>query len=241
MLLAKGRCADTMSAVDVISTVSYETLMPFQQLGLSPFLARNAQNLNYKTPTPIQAQAIPVVLSGRDLVATAQTGTGKTAAFLLPVMHGLIERPRGSTGALVLTPTRELAQQIETVFRGLAAGTPLKSALVIGGVPSIMQERALRAGVDIVVATPGRLLDLMDRGSWRTSGLKTLVLDEADQMFDLGFLPTIKQIIARLPSARQTLLFSATMPPEIAELGQTDVAQPGGRSPSAVKGRRSRR
>ena len=206
--------------------VFFETLMPFQQLGLSPYLARNAQTLGYITPTPIQAQAIPLVLSGRDLVATAQTGTGKTAAFLLPVLHGLLGRPRGSTGALVLTPTRELAQQIDGVFRGLAAGTPLRSALVIGGVPDAPQERALRSGVDLVVASPGRLLDHLDRGSWRTNGLQVLILDEADQMFDLGFLPTLKRIIAKIPARRQTLLFSATMPPEVARLGQAVMREP---------------
>jgi ATP-dependent RNA helicase RhlE len=205
---------------------SPEILMPFQQLGLSPSLARNALALGYLNPTPIQAQAIPAVLSGRDLVATAQTGTGKTAAFLLPVMHSLLGRPRGSTGALVLTPTRELAEQIELVFRGLAVGTPLRSALVMGGVPGFPQERALRGGVDLVVATPGRLLDHLGRGFWKTNGLTTLILDEADQMFDLGFLPTVKQIISRLPARKQTLLFSATMPDQIASLGRAILRDP---------------
>src|SRR6476646_8084608 len=132
--------------------------MPFQNLGLPSSLLRNVPTLNDVSPTPIQSQAIPAVQSGRDLVATAQTGTGKTAAFLLPVLQHLLERPRGSTGALVLTPTRELAQQIETVFRGLGAGTPLRSVLVVGGAAPIPQAQALRAGVDLVVATPGRLL-----------------------------------------------------------------------------------
>jgi len=144
--------------------------MPFLTLGLSPSLARNALNLGYTNPTPIQTQAIPVVLSGRDLVATAQTGTGKTAAFLLPILHGLLTQPRGSTRALILTPTRELAQQIHEVFRGLAAGTQLRSALVIGGVPSFPQARDLRAGIDVVVATPGRLLDHLDGGAFRPNG-----------------------------------------------------------------------
>jgi ATP-dependent RNA helicase RhlE len=200
--------------------------MPFQQFGLSPVLVRNAQSLGYLNPTPVQAQAIPAVLGGRDLVATAQTGTGKTAAFLLPVLHGLLGRPRGSTGALILTPTRELAQQIELVCRGLAAETPVRSALVIGGVPAGPQERALRAGVELVVATPGRLLDHLERGAFRPTAVQTLVLDEADQMFDLGFLPTLKRIIARLPARRQTLLFSATMPPEIAGLGRAVLRDP---------------
>ena len=164
--------------------------------------------------------------AGRDLVGTAQTGTGKTAAFLLPVMHQLLERPRGSTGALVLTPTRELAHQIEAVFRGLAAGTPLRSALVVGGVPSFPQAQALRAGVDVVVATPGRLLDHLGNGVGNMAKLRTLILDEADQMFDMGFLPVLKRIIARLPVKRQTLLFSATIPPEIARLTQTILQNP---------------
>jgi len=200
--------------------------MPFQQFGLPPSLLRNIRALHYETPTPIQAQAIPAVLSGRDLVATAQTGTGKTAAFLLPILKQMLEHSRGTTGALVLTPTRELAQQIESVFRGLADGTPLRSTLVIGGAPPAPQERALRAGVDLVVATPGRLLDHLHNRQANLAGLRTLVLDEADQMFDMGFFPDLKRIIARLPAKRQTLLFSATMPPDVARLGQTIQRDP---------------
>jgi ATP-dependent RNA helicase RhlE len=200
--------------------------MPFTQLGLPLSLLQNVLNLGYKIPTPIQAQAIPTVRAGRDLVATAQTGTGKTAAFLLPIMQQLLEHTRGTTGALVLTPTRELANQIEQVFRGLANGTPLRSALVVGGVPPHPQERALRSGVDLVVATPGRLLDHLSRGIGNMSALRTLVLDEADQMFDMGFFPDVKRIIARLPAKRQTLLFSATMPQEVARLGQTILRDP---------------
>jgi ATP-dependent RNA helicase RhlE len=200
--------------------------MPFQQLGLAPALVKNVLKLGYVDPTPIQAQAIPAVKAGRDVVGTAQTGTGKTAAFLLPVMHHLLERPRGSTGALVLTPTRELAHQIEAVFRGLAVGTPLRSALVVGGVPGYPQAQALRAGVDVVVATPGRLLDHMNNRVGNMNSLRTLVLDEADQMFDMGFLPDLKRIISRLPAKRQTLLFSATMPPEVARLTQSVLHDP---------------
>src|ERR1700733_3538885 len=158
--------------------------MPFIQFGLPSSLLRNVLKLGYEKPTPIQTQAIPVVQAGRDLVGTAQTGTGKTAAFLLPVMQQLLDRPRGTTGALVLTPTRELAGQIEVVFRSLAAGTPLRSVLVIGGAAPFPQERALRAGADLVVATPGRMLDHLTRGAANLSKLQTLVLDEADQMFD---------------------------------------------------------
>lgn len=200
--------------------------MPFQQFGLPSSLVRNVLKLGYVNPTPIQTQAIPIVQTGRDLVGTAQTGTGKTAAFLLPVIQRLMERPRGSTGALVLTPTRELANQIEQCFRGLAAGTGLRSTLIIGGVAPFPQERALRSGVDLVVATPGRLLDHINRGAANMSRLVTLVLDEADQMFDMGFLPDLKRIIARLPEKRQTLLFSATMPPEIARLTKEILRNP---------------
>jgi ATP-dependent RNA helicase RhlE len=200
--------------------------MPFQQLGLSASLVRNVFALGYQIPTPVQAQAIPAIRAGRDLVATAQTGTGKTAAFLLPVMHHLLTLPRRGTGALVLTPTRELAQQIDAVFRGLAAGTPLRSALVIGGAPPAPQIRALRASVELVVATPGRLLAHLRDGHGNFAGLRALVLDEADQMFDLGFFPDLKRIIARLPAQRQTLLFSATMPPEVARLTQSILRDP---------------
>ncbi|MFO0844323.1 MAG: DEAD/DEAH box helicase [Gemmataceae bacterium] len=199
--------------------------MPFQKFGLPSSLLRNIQTLGYVAPTPIQDQAILPIRSGRDLVATAQTGTGKTAAFLLPVLHQLLERPRGATGALVLTPTRELAQQIDGCFRGLAAGTPLRSALVIGGVAEFPQERALRSGVDVVVATPGRLLQHL-RNRHALPQLRTLVLDEADQMFDLGFLPDVKRILSFLPPRRQTLLFSATMPPDVERLGRAILRDP---------------
>ncbi len=200
--------------------------MPFHQLGLSASLVRNVLSLGYRIPTPVQTQAIPAIRTGRDLVAVAQTGTGKTAAFLLPVMHQLLTRPRGVTGSLVLTPTRELAQQIDSVFRGLAAGTPLRSALVIGGASQMPQTRALRSGVDMVVATPGRLLAHLRDGHHALPGLTTLILDEADQMFDLGFFPDLKRIIARLPVERQTLLFSATMPPDVARLTKTIMRNP---------------
>jgi ATP-dependent RNA helicase RhlE len=200
--------------------------MPFQQFGLSSALVRNVLKLGYVNPTPIQVQAIPAVKAGRDVVGTAQTGTGKTAAFLLPVLNHLLERPRGATGALVLTPTRELAGQIDAVCRGLAASTPLRSTLVVGGANSFPQEKALRAGVEVVVATPGRMLDLLTRGAANFSKLQTLILDEADQMFDMGFLPDLKRIIGRLPMKRQTLLFSATMPPEIAHLCRSILRDP---------------
>ena len=199
--------------------------MPFQKFDLPASLLRNVRALGYTAPTPIQDQAIPLIRAGNDVVGVAQTGTGKTAAFLLPIIQKLLDKPRGSTGVLVLAPTRELAQQVESCFRGLAAGTPLRSALVIGGVPESPQERALRAGVDLVVATPGRLLALL-RGRCSMPNLHTLILDEADQMFDLGFLPDIKRIVAMLPAKRQTMLFSATMPPDVARLSQAILTNP---------------
>jgi ATP-dependent RNA helicase RhlE len=200
--------------------------MPFQKFGLPPSLLQNVRNLGYTSPTPIQTRAIPLVRSGHDLVATAQTGTGKTAAFLLPVMQQLLDRPRGSTGALVLTPTRELAQQVYGVYRKLAADTPLCGGLITGGAPFGPQERALCAGADLLVATPGRLVALLGGAPGAFARLRTLVLDEADQMLDMGFLPDLKRIIARLPVSRQTLLFSATMPSEIERLSRSILRNP---------------
>ena len=200
--------------------------MPFQQFGLPSSLVRNVHALGYLAPTPIQVQGIPAVRSGRDLVATAQTGTGKTAAFLLPVLEQLLARPRGTAGALVLTPTRELAQQIDGVCRGLAAGTGLRGVLVVGGAPAAPQIRGVRGGAELVIATPGRLLAHLRDGAFGLPALKTLVLDEADQMFDLGFFPDLKRILALLPARRQTLLFSATMPPEVASLGRALLRDP---------------
>jgi ATP-dependent RNA helicase RhlE len=199
--------------------------MPFQKFGLPSPLLHNLRTLGYVNPTPIQTQAIPAVRSGRDLVATAQTGSGKTAAFLLPVLDHLLRRPRGPAGALVLAPTRELAQQIDGCFRRLAAGTPLRSALVTGGVPEAPQLRVIRGGVDLVVATPGRLLAHL-RSGCGLPAVGTLVLDEADQMFDLGFLPDVKRIVGLLPARRQTLLFSATMPPEVERLSRALLRDP---------------
>ena len=209
-----------------IESLNDGNLMTFDQFGLSSALLSNLLKLGYTTPTPIQAQAIPAIGSGIDLVATAQTGTGKTAAFLLPILQKLLDSPRGATRALILAPTRELAQQIESVFRNLSFGTRLRSVLVVGGLSPFPQEKALRAGVDLVVATPGRLLDHIGKGAARLNSLKTLVLDEADQMFDLGFIPDIRSIVAALPSERQTLLFSATMPTEIERLCRSILNKP---------------
>src|SRR5215470_10221777 len=182
--------------------------------------------MRYVEPTPIQAAAIPAILTGRAVIATAQTGTGKTAAFLLPILHRLLSLPRGSTHALIITPTRELAQQIDDVCLGLAYHTPLRVGLLIGGAPMGPQEKALRAGVELLVATPGRMLDHMRQNQARFDHLHTLVLDEADRMLDMGFLPDLRRILARLPAREQTLLFSATMPPVIVRLAGEILRDP---------------
>jgi ATP-dependent RNA helicase RhlE len=197
--------------------------MPFDHFGLSPQLVRNLRRLGYTDPTPIQEQAIPEVLAGGDVVATAQTGTGKTAAFLLPVIHRLLLHPQTGAATLVLAPTRELAHQIGLVFKDLAAETGLRSAVVIGGANFDNQRRLLSGGVDVVVATPGRLLDHLERGWKGLAHLRTLILDEADQMFDLGFFPVLKKIVSNLPKDRQTLLFSATMPLEVERMAKSVV------------------
>jgi len=200
--------------------------MPFKALGLHPSLVRATREMGYSEPTPVQAEAIPAILAGRDLIATAQTGTGKTAAYLLPVLHRLLPLPRGTTRALIITPTRELAQQIDDVFLGLAYHTPLRDGLLVGGAAMAPQQKALRAGVEVLVATPGRLLDHMRQSQPRFDQLSTLILDEADRMLDMGFLPDIKRVVARLPARRQTLLFSATMPPVIARLAREILRDP---------------
>jgi ATP-dependent RNA helicase RhlE len=200
--------------------------MPFKALGLHPSLVQAVREMRYAEPTPIQAEAIPAILDERDVIATAQTGTGKTAAFLLPILHQLLDLPRGTTGALIITPTRELAQQIDDVFLGLAYHTPLRVGLLVGGTPMGPQEKALRAGVEVIIATPGRLLDHMRQNQARFDHLHTLVLDEADRMLDMGFLPDIRRIVSRLPAREQTLLFSATMPPVIAKLAGEILRNP---------------
>src|SRR5258708_7700340 len=200
--------------------------MPFKALGLHPSLVQATREMGYTELTAVQAEAIPIILAGSDLIATAQTGTGKTAAFMLPILHQLLGLPHGTTQALVITPTRELAQQIDDVLLGLAYHTPLRAGLVVGGAPMEPQERALRAGVEVLVATPGRLLDHMRQTQARFDNLHTVVPDEADRMLDMGFLPDLNRIIARLPSRRQALLFSATMPPVIAGLAREILRAP---------------
>jgi ATP-dependent RNA helicase RhlE len=203
-----------------------ELSLPFSHLKLHPDLLKGLKDLGFPRPTPIQADAIPPALEGRDLLACAMTGSGKTAAFLLPILHKLIGRPRGTTRALVLTPTRELAAQILEDLNDLAVHTPLNAASVFGGVGMGPQEHAFRSGVDVIIATPGRLLDHFRMPYARLAGLEHLVLDEADRMLDMGFLPDIRRVLRHLPSKRQTLFFSATMPPPIAELSREMLHNP---------------
>ena len=197
--------------------------MSFQELGLIEPLLRAIQEQGYEAPTPIQRQGIPAVLQGRDLVATAQTGTGKTAGFVLPILNQLAQQPRARGNqalALVLTPTRELAAQIQDSIRQYGKHLPLRSAVVFGGVKINPQMMALRGGVEILVATPGRLLDLFKQNAVRFEQIKILVLDEADRMLDMGFIHDIKRILAQLPKQRQNLLFSATFSDEIRQLAK---------------------
>ncbi|MBN9521858.1 DEAD/DEAH box helicase [bacterium] len=200
--------------------------MPFTALGLHPALVRAVKALGYTEPSPVQAGAVPPALAGRDVLATAPTGTGKTAGFLLPILHHLLAGPRGGVRALVLSPTRELAEQIEAVARDLARFTELRATLVVGGKSIGPQEKALRAGPDLVVATPGRLLDLMRQGAARLDRVAALVLDEADRMLDMGFLPDVKRIVSKLTAREQTFLFSATLPPVIAGLADDLLRTP---------------
>jgi ATP-dependent RNA helicase RhlE len=202
-----------------------ERVMTFGELGLAPELLAAVQDAGYTEPTPIQRDAIPKVLQGRDIIGLAQTGTGKTAAFTLPILQRLIGGPR-RTRVLVLTPTRELAAQVEASFVKYAKHAAVSVIPVYGGVPIDPQERALRAGVDVVVATPGRLLDHLDRQNVSFDALEFLVLDEADRMLDMGFAPQINRIVQQLPRYRQTLLFSATMPAEVEALSRKYLRKP---------------
>jgi ATP-dependent RNA helicase RhlE len=200
--------------------------LPFASLALHPSLLRAVKALGFVRPTPIQADAIPPALKGRDILACAQTGSGKTAAFLLPILHRLIDAPRGATRALVLAPTRELAAQILDDLEALAVHTPVTGAAVFGGVGHGPQEHAFRSGVDVIIATPGRLLDHLRQPYARLNRLEHLVLDEADRMLDMGFLPEIRKILRYVPARRQTLFFSATMPPPIRALTSEMLTDP---------------
>ncbi len=198
----------------------------FSSLDLHPSLLKGLKELGFTRPTPIQTDAIPHALAGRDLLACAATGSGKTAAFLLPILHTLIPRPRGTTRALVLTPTRELAAQILEDLNDLAVHTPITAAAIFGGVGMGPQEHALRTGVDVIVATPGRLLDHLRHTYANLGSIEHLVLDEADRMLDMGFLPDIRRVLKQLPTKRQTLFFSATMPGPIGQLAHEMLKSP---------------
>jgi ATP-dependent RNA helicase RhlE len=202
-----------------------EPLPAFELLGLAPALIDAIRDAGYREPTPIQAQAIPLALKGRDLIGLAQTGTGKTAAFTLPIVQRLLGGPR-RLRALILTPTRELAAQVRESFEKYGRHSGLRVAEVFGGVALGPQETALRRGVDVVVATPGRLIDHLERQNLVFDDLEVLVLDEADRMLDMGFAPQINQIVREVPSYRQTLLFSATMPPEVEALARKYLRKP---------------
>jgi ATP-dependent RNA helicase RhlE len=199
--------------------------MAFSKLGLSPTIVDGVKAMGYVEPTPIQLRAIPLVLAGRDVIGSAQTGTGKTAAFALPILSKLNQHAPGPR-ALILEPTRELAAQVETAIHDYARFTNLKTTVVFGGVGYGRQNDELRAGTDIVVATPGRLLDHLERGTLRLDKVQFLVLDEADRMLDMGFLPDVRRILDRCPRQRHTALFSATIPPQIETLIQWAMKNP---------------
>jgi ATP-dependent RNA helicase RhlE len=204
--------------------------MTFADLGLAPFLLQALAEQGYTSPTPIQARSIPMLLQGRDMLGMAQTGTGKTAAFALPLLQRLAADPRaapkGGARVLILAPTRELVSQIAASFESFGRHLQLRVTTIFGGVSQFHQVNALEAGVDIVVAAPGRLLDLIDQGLCDLSGLDALVLDEADQMLDMGFAKPIERIVATLPKDRHTLLFSATMPKSITALADSLLRDP---------------
>lgn len=198
--------------------------MPFSKLGLSPKVVDGVRAAGYAEPTAIQLRAIPLILEGRDVIGSAQTGTGKTAAFALPMLSRLGQR--GRLRALVLEPTRELAAQVETAIRDYGRFTNLRTVVLYGGTGYGRQDQALRQGADIVVATPGRLLDQLQRRMLKLDQIEMLVLDEADRMLDMGFMPDVRKIVERCPRARQTLLFSATIPPEIEQLCRWALRNP---------------
>ncbi|HET6314161.1 MAG TPA: DEAD/DEAH box helicase [Chloroflexia bacterium] len=200
--------------------------MTFKSFNLDPRIMSGVQALGYEIPTPIQNQAIPPVMKGRDVMGLAQTGTGKTAAFVLPILQRLLNGPRGHVRALVLAPTRELAEQIDEAIKTLGQQTGLRSVTLYGGVGIHPQIQTLRKGVEIVVACPGRLLDHISQRTITLANLEVLVLDEADHMFDMGFLPDVRRILKHVPAVRQTLLFSATMPDDIRHLAHDVLRDP---------------
>jgi len=219
-----------VNGLRLIRQLESHTLNSFDGFGLAEPIARALVQESYVTPTPIQAQTVPLVLEGRDVIGIAQTGTGKTAAFALPILHRLSDNraplERKTCRVLVLSPTRELSSQILDSFNTYGRHLGLSATLAIGGVPMGKQVRALMNGVDVLVATPGRLLDLVDSNALRLSRVEVLVLDEADRMLDMGFIHDIRRIVAKMPAQRQTLLFSATMPQAIAELAGQMLRNP---------------
>jgi ATP-dependent RNA helicase RhlE len=200
--------------------------MSFTQFDFHPKITAGIQACNYETPTPIQEKAMPAILDGRDILGLAQTGTGKTAAFVLPIVQRLLKGQRGRVRSLIVAPTRELAEQIHSDITKLARQTGIRSVAIYGGVSKIPQIKKIRAGVEIIVACPGRLLDHLSDRTVKLDTVEYLVLDEADHMFDMGFLPDIRRILKILPNKRQTLLFSATMPGEIRHLAEEILSNP---------------
>ncbi len=200
--------------------------MSFETFGLHPSIMAGVQAAGYVTPTPIQLKSIPPIMQGRDLIGLAQTGTGKTAAFVLPILQRLLQRPRGRIGALIISPTRELAEQTYEAVTELGQQTGLRSLTIYGGVGMQQQKQGLLNGVEIAVACPGRLLDHLWQGTFDPSYMEVLVIDEADRLFDMGFLPDIRNILKCLPQERQTLLFSATMPRDVRRLVQEVLHDP---------------
>lgn len=216
----------TMSDPESAKVPPADESSTFDEFTLHPTLRQGVKEMGYRVPTPVQRRTIPHAVLGRDVIATAQTGTGKTAAFLLPILERLLPGPRGRVFALILTPTRELALQAERFLHTLGRHTRLRGVAVYGGVGMGAQEQGLRGGAEIIVATPGRLLDHMERGYVDFRNVQILVLDEADRMLDMGFLPDVRRIIGRLPRNRQTMLFSATMPPEVVRLSRDFLRDP---------------
>lgn len=219
------------SLVFDFSHFALEILMKFEDLNLVPPILKAIKKKGYKNPTPIQGKAIPVILEGRDLLGCAQTGTGKTAAFAIPtlqLLHNAKQAGDNSAGikALIITPTRELAIQIDESFANYGVGTDLRHTVIFGGVKQHSQVRKIKAGVDILIATPGRLLDLMNQGVVKLGNLKIFTLDEADRMLDMGFINDVKKIIKKIPEKRHSLFFSATMPPAITSLAHTLLTKP---------------
>ncbi len=222
------RCPDCLARHRDGQAMPDAAVSPFGDFHLDSRLDHAVSEAGFDTPTAVQSAAIPLALSGRDLIGTAQTGTGKTAAFVLPILHRLLNTQGGASGtrALVVTPTRELAEQITAAVKSLSRYTKIRVASVYGGVNMKPQERALRDGVEIIVACPGRLLDHIERKNTNLGALDTLVLDEADRMLDMGFLPQIRRILRFLPSERQTMLFSATFAPELEKLASGALRDP---------------